>query len=572
MTQEGIGVLDEPLARAIFDSFPSGIVVQGMEGKIVAANPAAEKILGIALAQMLGVSSIDPGWRALHPDGSAFPGEGHPAMVALRSGQAVRDVVMGVFNPTTSAYTWINVNAIPIRHSATGCVQGVYSTFQDITRQEQAERALRDKDAEFRIAVQTSSDGFWIADANGKILEANEAYCKQSGYSRDELLTLSIPDLDYLEKSEEVASRMQRIAQNGAERFVSVHRAKDQRRWPVEVVASYSPTGGGRFYCFIKDQTEQQNSAELIWHQANFDRLTDLPGRALFFDRLSQECSAARRNGKQVALLFADLDVFKPVNDLYGHDAGDLVLQTVASRWLSCVRGKDTVARLGGDEFAIIVGNLDGPNEATAIAAKVIESLQAEIALPNNLACSVGVSLGIAMYPTNAVEMDSLLSAADKAMYVCKARGKNSFFLSDAVAGHLSNSADWMAFNDSHLVGVAEIDAQHRQLVRLVNDLNRDISANAEQPHIDRLFDGLMNFTIHHFQTEHRFMLEHHYPDTSAHDLEHGKLTAELRQIIQNLGIEGDLLVLQKIKDWLIAHIRNSDKALGQFLNEQGVH
>jgi len=572
MTHEGIGVLDGPLAKAIFDSFPSGIVVQGMEGKIVAANPAAEKILGLALAQMLGVTSIDPGWRALHADGRAFPGEGHPAMVALRGGQAVRDVVMGVFNPTTSAYTWINVNAIPIRDTATGSVQGVYSTFQDITRQELAERALRDKDAEFRMAVQTSSDGFWIADATGKILEVNEAYCKQSGYSRDELLTLSIPDLDYLEKSEEVASRMQRIVQNGAERFVSVHRAKDQRRWPVEVVASYSPTGGGRFYCFIKDQTEQQNSAELIWHQANFDRLTDLPGRALFFDRLSQECSAARRNGKQVALLFADLDVFKPVNDLYGHDAGDVVLQTVASRWLSCVRGKDTVARLGGDEFAIIVGNLDGPNEATAIAAKVIESLQADIALPHNLACSVGVSLGIAMYPANAVEMDSLLSAADKAMYVCKARGKNSFFLSDAVAGHLSNSADWMAFNDSHLVGVAEIDAQHRQLVRLVNDLNRDISANAEQPHIDRLFDGLMNFTIHHFQTEHRFMLEHHYPDTSAHDLEHGKLTAELRQIIQNLGIEGDLLVLQKIKDWLIAHIRNSDKALGQFLNEQGVH
>lgn len=572
MTLEGIGVFDEPLARAIFDSFPSGIVVQGMEGKIVAANPAAEKILGIALAQMLGVSSIDPGWRALHPDGSAFPGEGHPAMVALRSGQAVRDVVMGVFNPTTSAYTWINVNAIPVRHTATGCVQGVYSTFQDITRQEQAERALRDKDAEFRIAVQTSSDGFWIVDANGKILEANEAYCKQSGYSRDELLTLSIHDLDYLDKSGEVASRMQRIAQSGAGRFVSIHRTKDQRRWPVEVVASYSPTGGGRFYCFIKDQTEQQNSAELIWHQANFDRLTDLPGRSLFFDRLSQECSAARRNGKQVALLFADLDAFKPVNDLYGHDAGDVVLQTVASRWLSCVRGKDTVARLGGDEFAIILGNLDGPNEAAAIAAKVIESLQAEIALPHNLACSVGVSLGIAMYPTNAVEMDSLLSAADKAMYECKARGKNSFFLSDAVAGNLSNSADWMAFNDSHLVGVAEIDAQHRQMVRLVNDLNHDISAHAEQPHIDRLFDGLINFTIHHFHTEHRLMLEHHYPDTPAHDREHGKLTAELRQIIQKMGNEGDLLVLQKIKDWLVAHIRNSDKALGKFLNEKGVH
>lgn len=572
MTKEGGGVLDGPLGMAIFDSFPSGIVVQGTDGKIVAANPAAEKTLGLTLAQMLGVTSVGPGWRALRADGSPFPGEDHPAMVALRSGHAVRDVVMGVYNPTTNDYTWINVNAIPIRDAATGSVQGVYSAFEDITRQQQAERALRDKDAEFRIAVQTSSDGFWIVDATGKILEVNEAYCKQSGYSRDELLTLSIADLDYFFKSEEVASRMQRIVQNGAERFVSFHRAKDQRRWPVEVVASYSPTGGGRFYCFIKDQTEQHSSAELIWHQANFDRLTDLPGRALFFDRLSQECSAARRNGRQVALLFADLDAFKPVNDLHGHDAGDVVLQTVASRWLSCVRGKDTVARLGGDEFAIIVGDLDGPHEAAAIATKIIASLKAEIVLPHDLTCNVGVSLGIAMYPTNAVEMDSLLSAADKAMYACKASGKSSFCLSDVVAGKSSHSADWMAFNDSHLVGVAEIDAQHRQLVRMVNDINDNISVNAEQPHIDRLFDGLMNFTIHHFQTEHRFMLEYHYPGTTAHDLEHGKLTAELRQIIQKMGSEGDLLVLQKIKDWLVTHIRKSDKALGRFLNEKGVH
>lgn len=571
MMSLGEDMLDLSLSKAIFDSLPSGIVVQDVEGKIVWGNRAAETVLGLTLDQMRGITSIDPAWRALHSDGSNFPGEDHPAMVALRQNQTVRDVVMGVFNPKTRAHTWININAIPIREAATGALTGVYSTFENITRQRQAERALRDRDAEFRIAVQSSSDGFWIADMTGKIVEVNNSYVNMSGYSRDELLELRITDIDSYDKAEDVAARIQRIMQNGAERFISVHCTKDQRRWPVEVVASYSPTGGGHFYCFIKDLTEQQKSAELIWHQANFDRLTDLPSRALFFDRLSQECSAARRNGKQVALLFADLDAFKQVNDQYGHDAGDVVLQTVASRWLACVRGTDTIARLGGDEFAIIAGNLESNQEAIAIASKIIISLATDIALPRKHVCRVGVSLGIAMYPANAVEMDSLLSAADTAMYAAKARGKNSYSLADNVAGTDKQGADWMEFNESHLVGVAEIDEQHRQLVHMVNEINQVISAQAQQSQIDGLFDGLLKFTAHHFQTEHRLMVEHHYPDTHEHDLEHGELTEELRQLIRKIGGEGDLLVLQKIKDWLITHIRKSDKALGKFLNEKGL-
>jgi diguanylate cyclase (GGDEF)-like protein/hemerythrin-like metal-binding protein/PAS domain S-box-containing protein len=403
-------------------------------------------------------------------------------------------------------------------------------------------------------------------------LEVNDAYCNQSGYRRDELLSLCIPDLEFIEKPEEITSRIQRIVRNGPERFVSVHWAKNQRRWPVEVVASYSPTGGGRLYCFIKDLTEQQHSAQLIWHQANFDQLTDLPNRALFFDRLTQECSSARRSGKQVALLFADLDAFKPVNDQYGHDAGDVALQTVASRWLSCVRQTDTVARLGGDEFAIILGGVDSPMDATRIAEKIIASMEAKIILPHNRACALGVSLGIAMYPQNAMELDSLLSEADKAMYASKAGGKNRFVFSDCAAAVTPQKAEWLVFKESDLVGVAEIDAQHRQLVCFVNDINRAISSNDDQSKVDKLLDGLLKFTMHHFLTEHGFMQKYHYPNMQAHDREHAKLTGELGSTIQKFGSEGDLLVLQKIKDWLIAHIRDSDIALGRFLNGAGVY
>jgi diguanylate cyclase (GGDEF)-like protein/hemerythrin-like metal-binding protein len=325
-------------------------------------------------------------------------------------------------------------------------------------------------------------------------------------------------------------------------------------------------------FCFIKDLTEQQNSAELIWHQANFDRLTDLPNRALFFDRLSQECSAARRNGKSVALLFADLDAFKAVNDNYGHDAGDAVLRSVASRWLACVRGTDTIARLGGDEFAIIVGNLDHPEEAAAIAGKLVAALGDDLVLPKAQSCRVGVSIGIAIYPRNAVEMDSLLQAADKAMYACKVGGKNNFGFSCELADDMPTRSNWIDFTESHLIGVADIDEQHRQLVRMVNEINYEISVSAADAPINTRFDALIAFTLHHFQTEHRFMVQHQYPDTRAHDAEHAQLTSELRQIVQKRGREGDLLVLQKIKDWLMLHIQSADRALGRFLSEKGVH
>ena len=549
-----------PYLQVIFDSLPLGVVVQDPAGKIIAVNPRAESILGLSLAQMEGVTSIDPAWRALHEDGSPFPGSAHPAMEALRSGQAVNDVVMGIFNPTSGAHTWINVSATPIRHPTDTRSVAVYSVFQDITRQKLAEKELLDRNAEFRVAVETSSDGFWVVNMQGQLLEVNDAYARMSGYSKQELHKLVITDLDAFDRQDEVLARTQRIVQTGNERFVTVHRTKDGARWPVEVVAAYSAVAGGRLYCFIKDLTEQQNSAELIWHQANFDRLTDLPNRALFFDRLSQECSAARRSGRIVALLFADLDAFKAVNDNHGHDAGDLVLKTVASRWLACVRSTDTIARLGGDEFAIIVGNLEASQEAATVASKLVAALREPIALPGGKSCSVGVSVGIALYPANAREMDSLLQAADQAMYACKAGGRNAF-----------GYDDWIAFTEAHLVGVAEIDAQHRQLVSMVNGINREISVNADDVSIDARFDALIDFTVQHFQTEHRFMTSYHYPGIQSHAAEHAQLTSELRQIVKKRGHDGDLLVLQKIKDWLMSHIHGADKALGTFLNQEGV-
>jgi diguanylate cyclase (GGDEF)-like protein len=165
-------------------------------------------------------------------------------------------------------------------------------------------------------------------------------------------------------------------------------------------------------------------------HMAHHDSLTGLPNRALFQDRLHLALARAQRSGKAVALLFLDLDGFKPVNDTHGHEIGDEVLRQLAERLAETVRRADTVARLGGDEFVILLDDLDDPRAiATAIAAKCLEAVAADF-LVDTLRLSVGLSIGIAIYPSDADGPAALLSRADQAMYVAKqnGRGRYEFF------------------------------------------------------------------------------------------------------------------------------------------------
>lgn len=301
-----------------------------------------------------------------------------------------------------------------------------------------------------------------------------------------------------------------------------------------------------------------------IRRQAMLDTLTGLPNRPMFFNRLSKELSQARRNDRQVALLFVDLDGFKLINDEFGHEAGDVVLKTVAARWLAIVRESDTVARLGGDEFAVIIGDLDDPSHAVRVAEKLIAALQRDIPLLGEVHCRVGCSIGISIYPKSATEIDSLLAAADTAMYESKSRGKNSLTLSSASPGPID--AEWVTFTTAHLIGFPEIDEQHRQLVRRVNEVNRAIINKLPTAETEALFKQLVDFTIFHFGTEHRLMAQYHYRGQAVHDHEHEKLIDEIERLAGEFSRGNDLLVLQTIKDWLLGHIEGSDKPLGAFL------
>lgn len=320
------------------------------------------------------------------------------------------------------------------------------------------------------------------------------------------------------------------------------------------------------------DITERKQAEQRINFLAYHDRLTGLPNRALFFDRLSQAMSQARRNKQHVALLFLDLDGFKPINDTYGHEAGDAVLMMVAQRLLACVRAVDSVARLGGDEFAIVAGELEHPAEIEKVAEKILQAFAQNLILPDGQECNVGVSIGISTFPDNGNEMDSLLAAADAAMYESKRNGKNtySFFGGDPLPD--GDAEAWIVFDRTHHTGILEVDEQHRELVRLVNRLNGAIKNKEGGEALNRMFGELLEFTTFHFASEHRLMEQYGYPGMAQHDAEHAKLVEEAMHLRSKLDRGGEMLALQSIKDWLLHHITYADKPLAKFLVGKGVH
>lgn len=319
------------------------------------------------------------------------------------------------------------------------------------------------------------------------------------------------------------------------------------------------------------DITLRKENELSVNFMAYHDKLTGLPNRALFFDRFSQTISLSRRNSKKVALLFLDLDGFKAVNDQFGHDAGNIVLKAVSKRLVSAVRAADTVARIGGDEFVMVLGELGNSDNVTMIAQKVIDSVKGAITLSGHQKCHVEASIGISIYPENGTEMDTLLTAADSAMYRSKGNGRGRYTYSDETQIVPPSQEDWAQLDDAHFVGVQEIDEQHQRMAALLNGLNAAIRENADSSTLKRLFEELLEYSKYHFKSEQVLMDRYSYPGAKGHALAHGNLQAEAPQFRTRLRKGGDLFVLQSIKDWFLDHITVEDKPLGHFLHDQGV-
>lgn len=175
-----------------------------------------------------------------------------------------------------------------------------------------------------------------------------------------------------------------------------------------------------------RNVTARKLSEDQIWRKANYDLLTGLPNRRLFRDRLEQEIKQAERTGDPLALLFIDLDRFKDANDMFGHDAGDLLLRQAAERIRACIRVRDTVARLGGDEFTVILADIGTADQVEHVTNKILRELAQPFIVRDEM-IHISASIGITLFPDDAQSSDRLVRNADRAMYVAKNAGRNQF-------------------------------------------------------------------------------------------------------------------------------------------------
>lgn len=280
-------------------------------------------------------------------------------------------------------------------------------------------------------AVENSPASIVITDQKGFIEYVNPAFSRLTGYGTDEALGQSARMLKGGDQPEEFYRGMWETLMRGEVWRSEFHNKRKDGSlfWEAASISPIIDVHGkiSHFVAVKENITDKKMMLEQLEHMASFDMLTGLSNRRMFLDRLDQSVELARRNSQRFALMYLDLDGFKQINDSYGHEAGDLVLKTAASRLQDSVRLSDTVGRMGGDEFTVALGTIGHYEDAGLVAGKILAALRHPITLPNGTTELIGASIGISVFPDDGDDGDQLLAAADNAMYEVKRNGKGGW-------------------------------------------------------------------------------------------------------------------------------------------------
>lgn len=322
-------------------------------------------------------------------------------------------------------WLWVQSRGKPIRFGRNNhplCIAGTHLNFE---RQRQTEQL------HLAAAAFEANDAIMIVDSEGLIAKVNNAFSQITGYSSEEargqspaLLRSGIHKNPFYK---EMGKSLQKTGKWQGEIWNRHKEGEVYIAW-LNINTLYNDDGSiyQRIATFA-DITEKKRTEELIWKQANFDPLTNLPNRRMFMDRLAQEIRLASRSKTSLALLFLDLDRFKEVNDSLGHNIGDQLLVEVASRFRELVRSSDTIARLGGDEFTIILPQIDSNTQVDQVANKIISALEQPIEI-NQQPVSISASIGATIYPQDGAHPEQLIKNADQAMYAAKEAGRGKLY------------------------------------------------------------------------------------------------------------------------------------------------
>jgi diguanylate cyclase (GGDEF)-like protein/PAS domain S-box-containing protein len=342
-----------------------------------------------------------------------------PSGLVMMSGIALDDALA----PMHAQNTWAIQQAGIFSALLTIVVLGLLVALK---RYERAVDALADREEHLSEVLDYMAEGIVIVDTGNRIVDINPAFSAITGFGADELRGQHISALPAGRVGGRSLGELFGPADLHHQRGDFEGRRRDGEAYTGHaVISAVLDADGGVVHrvALVADVTELRRRDGEIWHQANFDRLTGLPNRSLITDRLESMVYHARRHQSEVVVLFIDLDRFKPVNDRYGHDVGDLLLQQVAQRLQKLFRDEDTVARLGGDEFVVAMPTDAGSAAIEPAAAKVVEALSQPFEVDGHQ-LSIACSVGVARFPADGDSAERLLVAADHAMYRAKNAGR----------------------------------------------------------------------------------------------------------------------------------------------------
>jgi diguanylate cyclase (GGDEF)-like protein/PAS domain S-box-containing protein len=325
---------------------------------------------------------------------------------------------------------WANISLSAVK-GPDGRPSHIISVIQDVTDRKRAEAALLESEEQFRQLANNIPEVFWICDVDHhRMIYVSPAFERITGRPVSFLKGEAARWIEVVHEDDRDRVRAARkdIAKGSYDEVFRVVRPGGSIRWVRDrAFPVHGPDGRvHRVTGIAEDITDRREAEEQLMFLAHYDNLTSLPNRVLFYDRLKQALSQARRNHWIVAVMFLDLDRFKNINDTLGHGAGDLLLRQVSERLTACVRSGDTVGRLSGDEFAIVLSNLSGPDDASLVAQKIMAAFNHPFNLYGK-EVFVTASIGITIFPTDSTDQETLISNADTAMYRAKELGRNNF-------------------------------------------------------------------------------------------------------------------------------------------------
>jgi diguanylate cyclase (GGDEF)-like protein/PAS domain S-box-containing protein len=428
--QKALATSEERFRRAFYLTPDSLVISRMADGIFVSANHGFTHMFGYTAEEAIGRSSLELGlWN--DPEDRRRLVKGLQESGTVTSMEAVFRTKNGGTTQGLMSASTIDLDGVP----------HILNITHDITERKRAEENLSLAASVFA----NSREGIMITALNGTIIDVNDAFTRITGYTRDDVLGGNPRLLRSGRQGKDFYAAMWKgLLENGHWYGEIWNRRKNGEVFAeMQTISTVRDSKGMalHFVSLFSDISVYKEHQHQLEHIAHYDALTGLPNRVLLADRMRQGIAQVQRRKQLMALAFLDLDGFKSINDLHGHEAGDQLLITLATRMKQTLREGDTLARLGGDEFVVVLLDLPDVASSAGMLARLLEAAAQPFVWGDTL-LQVSASVGVTFYPqVDSVDADQMLRQADQAMYQAKLAGKNRYHIFDAeqdrsVRGH----------------------------------------------------------------------------------------------------------------------------------------